>query len=96
MAGGQGRRAVTSPLTGIEATGTDWRVVRGAGRRIVGPVVGGGLGTIRALVGTPWAAPGRGGTDWLAGIASPRTDSAEAIGAPGSPAAGVTGIYPVD
>lgn len=50
-------RAVTSPLAGIEVPGEDWRVVRGAGKRIVGPVVGGHLGTIRALVGTPWMPP---------------------------------------
>ncbi|MGC4773447.1 S66 peptidase family protein [Micromonospora sp. DT44] len=46
--------AVTSGLTGREVPGKDWRIVRGAGATVRGPVVGGHLGTIRALVGTDY------------------------------------------
>ncbi|MGH3932981.1 MAG: S66 peptidase family protein [Pseudonocardiaceae bacterium] len=46
-------RIVSGPVAGHEVKGGDWRVVRG-GQQITGHVVGGHLGTIRALVGTPW------------------------------------------
>jgi muramoyltetrapeptide carboxypeptidase len=45
---------VSGPVTGHEVKGDDWRVLRGAGRQVTGHVVGGHLGTIRALIGTPW------------------------------------------
>lgn len=49
---------VGGPVTGrsIDApTGPDaWRVIRGTGQQVTGPVLGGHLGTIRALIGTPW------------------------------------------
>ncbi|MGQ0776164.1 MAG: S66 peptidase family protein [Pseudonocardiales bacterium] len=45
---------VSGPVTGHEVRGGDWRVVRGGGQQITGHVVGGHLGTIRALIGTPW------------------------------------------
>ncbi len=47
-------RIVTGPVSGTEVRGEPWRVVRGAGVTVTGSVVGGHLGTIRALVGTPW------------------------------------------
>ena len=46
--------AITSGLTGREVPGKGWRIVRGAGATVRGPVVGGHLGTIRALVGTDY------------------------------------------
>jgi muramoyltetrapeptide carboxypeptidase len=42
------------PVAGTEIKGIDWRVPRGAGRQLSGRAVGGHLGTIRALIGTPW------------------------------------------
>ncbi|SRR6266498_151505 len=45
---------VSGPVAGHEVKGDGWRVLRGAGRQITGHVVGGHLGTIRALIGTPW------------------------------------------
>jgi len=45
---------VSSTVVGHEVKGNDWRVVRGTGLEVTGRVVGGHLGTIRALVGTPW------------------------------------------
>lgn len=45
---------VSGHVKDVEVTGTDWRVPRGAGTLFEGPVVGGHLGTIRALVGTRW------------------------------------------
>jgi muramoyltetrapeptide carboxypeptidase len=47
-------RIVTSPIAGDVVRGSDWRIVRGAGREVSGTVVGGHLGTNRALVGTKW------------------------------------------
>lgn len=44
--------AVTGVLAGREVASEDWRLVRGAGTTVAGPVFGGHLGTIRALVGT--------------------------------------------
>ncbi|GAB2963927.1 LD-carboxypeptidase [Micromonospora polyrhachis] len=44
--------AITGSLAGREVPGEDWRIARGAGTTVRGPVVGGHLGTIRALVGT--------------------------------------------
>ena len=46
-------RAVTSDLRPHDITGDHWRVVRGSGT-VTGPVIGGHLGTIRALIGTPY------------------------------------------
>jgi muramoyltetrapeptide carboxypeptidase len=51
---------VSGPVTGHEVKGDDWRVLRGTGREITGHVVGGHLGTIRALVGTSWMPDVRG------------------------------------
>ncbi|MGY4101951.1 S66 peptidase family protein, partial [Nocardia sp. R16R-3T] len=45
---------VSGPVKDIEVPGAAWRVPRGAGASFSGPVVGGHLGTIRALIGTPW------------------------------------------
>ncbi len=45
---------VSCPVTGQEVAGHNWRVLDGAGHQLTGPVVGGHLGTIRALIGTPW------------------------------------------
>lgn len=45
---------VSGPVKDVEVTGADWRVPRGTGSAFAGPIVGGHLGTIRALVGTPW------------------------------------------
>ncbi|WP_169816122.1 S66 peptidase family protein [Nocardia miyunensis] len=47
-------RIVQQPVKDIEVPGLDWRVPRGTGTSFSGPVIGGHLGTIRALVGTPW------------------------------------------
>ncbi|WFE51170.1 LD-carboxypeptidase [Micromonospora sp. WMMD1155] len=46
--------AITGGLTGREVPGKDWRTVRGADGTVRGPVVGGHLGSIRALVGTDY------------------------------------------
>lgn len=51
---------VSGRVQGQTVSGSDWRVPRGAGRVFSGPVVGGHLGTIRALVGTPWMPDTRG------------------------------------
>jgi len=45
---------VSGPVAGHEVKGDDWRVLRGTGRQATGHVVGGHLGTIRALIGTDW------------------------------------------
>lgn len=45
---------ISGEVAGQEVKGDDWRVVRGAGRQVSGHVIGGHLGTIRALIGTPW------------------------------------------
>ncbi|WP_433635554.1 S66 peptidase family protein [Nocardia sp. CA-120079] len=45
---------VSGPVKDVEVSGANWRVARGSGVSFDGPVVGGHLGTIRALVGTPW------------------------------------------
>jgi muramoyltetrapeptide carboxypeptidase len=47
-------RIVSGPVKDAEVHGTDWRVPRGAGAVFSGPIAGGHLGTVRALVGTPW------------------------------------------
>lgn len=47
-------RMATSNVTGTEASESEWRVINGAGTQITGPVFGGHLGTIRALIGTQW------------------------------------------
>jgi muramoyltetrapeptide carboxypeptidase len=47
-------RIVSGPVTGRALADATWRVIRGAGQRIVGPVFGGHLSTNRALVGTAW------------------------------------------
>lgn len=46
--------AITGELAGRDVTGKDWSIVRGAGTAVRGPVVGGHLGTVRALVGTDY------------------------------------------
>lgn len=46
-------RAITGSLAGGEVSGGQWRVPRGSGT-VSGPVYGGHLGTIRALVGTSY------------------------------------------
>jgi muramoyltetrapeptide carboxypeptidase len=48
--------AVSGELQGTEVKGDQWRNVRGTGR-VNGPVVGGHLGTVRALIGTPYLPP---------------------------------------
>ena len=45
---------VSGEVAGQEVKGHGWRVVRGAGQQLSGHVIGGHLGTIRALIGTPW------------------------------------------
>jgi muramoyltetrapeptide carboxypeptidase len=45
---------VSGSVAGHEVKGDGWRVLRGAGRQITGHVIGGHLGTIRALIGTQW------------------------------------------
>lgn len=45
---------ITGSVAGQEVKGERWRVLTGAGSEITGTVVGGHLGTVRALVGTPW------------------------------------------
>lgn len=47
-------RIVSGHVKDLELSGADWNVPRGIGSAFAGPVVGGHLGTIRALVGTPW------------------------------------------
>lgn len=47
-------RIVTSPVQGRVVSADTWRVIRGAGTSVRGRVIGGHLGTIRSLVGTPW------------------------------------------
>jgi len=47
-------RIASAPVTGTTVPGPDWRVLRGAGTTVAGPVVGGHLGTVRALTGTAW------------------------------------------
>ena len=47
---------VTGPVKDVEVRGDGWRVARASAGSFAGPVVGGHLGTIRALVGTPWMA----------------------------------------
>lgn len=47
-------RIVSGPVTRHEVTGDGWRVVRRRSDHVTGHVVGGHLGTIRALIGTPW------------------------------------------
>ena len=47
-------QAVSGPLAGNVVKGEDWRVARGGPDTISGRVVGGHLGSIRALVGTPY------------------------------------------
>lgn len=47
-------QAVGGPIAGHVVKGEDWRVARGGADLISGRVVGGHLGTIRALVGTPY------------------------------------------
>ncbi len=53
-------RIVSGSVTGHEVKGDGWRVLRGAGQETTGHVVGGHLGTIRALIGTPWMPDVRG------------------------------------
>jgi muramoyltetrapeptide carboxypeptidase len=45
---------VSGPIAGREIAGGDWRVYRAAGPVVSGPVVGGTLPCLRALVGTRW------------------------------------------
>ncbi|WP_084497322.1 S66 peptidase family protein [Nocardia amamiensis] len=45
---------VSGPIKDIVVPGPGWRIPRGAGASFSGPVAGGHLGTIRALIGTPW------------------------------------------
>lgn len=45
-------RAISVPLAGRLVAGPSWRVLRGNGATVSGRVVGGHLGTIRALIGT--------------------------------------------
>jgi muramoyltetrapeptide carboxypeptidase len=47
-------QAVSGPIDGHVVKGDEWRVARGGPGFISGHVVGGHLGTIRALVGTPY------------------------------------------
>jgi muramoyltetrapeptide carboxypeptidase len=47
-------RAITGDLAGCEVVGKDWRVLRGTSATVRGPVFGGHLGTVRALVGTDY------------------------------------------
>lgn len=51
---------VSSSVAGQEVKGEQWRVIRGLGTQPTGHVVGGHLGTIRALIGTPWMPEMRG------------------------------------
>ena len=50
-------RIVSGPVAGTQIAGEPWRLARGAGGTVTGAVVGGHLGTIRALAGTPWMPP---------------------------------------
>jgi len=45
---------VSGRITSNEVKGAHWRVVRGRGTVVAGKVIGGHLGTIRALIGTPY------------------------------------------
>jgi len=51
---------VSGSVTGHKVKGDGWRVLRGSGQETTGHVVGGHLGTIRALIGTPWMPDVRG------------------------------------
>jgi len=54
-------RTVSGPIAGQEVSGEAWRVPQGVGVTVSGPVFGGHLRTIRALVGTGFMPDLRGG-----------------------------------